>query len=238
MSEHKFLADYSIAHGAKNQFLIEDFASQINGFCKAKKRIYLSRLKGEGKMYKEQREHFMGSGASQMDENVLAKRIDMNGAGNAKPGSFFVLLIPIVIFVVIATVFFNDFRFSGNFFFFWLVAGFFVLVSILGIVTSTKMRKAVKKAPIAVRVSSDFTLDLFLDNGQRKTVYANDVVEVTANNTPMAVSYNKRQTMSSIYMLNFKLRSGETIRLNFIDDGYNAKTRIDAFLKEAQLEEF
>lgn len=189
-------------------------------------------------MYKEQREHFMGSGASQMDENVLAKRIDMNGAGNAKPGSFFVLLIPIVIFVVIFAVFFNDFRFSGNFFSFCLVAGLFVLISILGIVASMKMRKAVKKAPIAVRVSSDFTLDLFLDNGQRKTVYANDVVEVTANNVPMAVSYNKRQTMSSIYMLNFKLRSGETIRLNFIDDGYNAKTRIDAFLKEAQLEEF
>ena len=49
----------------------------------------------------------MGSGASQMDENVLAKRIDMYGAGNAKPGSFFVLLIPIVIFVVIFTVFFE-----------------------------------------------------------------------------------------------------------------------------------
>ena len=122
-------------------------------------------------MYKEQRDHFMGGGASQMDENVLAKRIDMNGAGNAKPGSFFVLLIPIVIFAVIFTVFFNDFRFSGNFFFFFLVAGLFILISILGIVASTKIRKVVKKAPIAVRVSSDFTLDLFLDNGQRKTVY-------------------------------------------------------------------
>lgn len=189
-------------------------------------------------MYKEQRDHFMGSGASQMDENVLAKRIDMNGAGNAKPGSFFVLLIPIVIFVVIFTVFFNDFRFSGNFFFFFLVAGLFILISILGIVASTKIRKVVKKAPIAVRVSSDFTLDLFLDNGQRKTVYANDVVEVTVNNVPVAVSYNKHQAMNTVYALSFKLRSGETIRLNFIDDGYNARTRIEAFLKEAQLEEF
>ncbi len=79
-------------------------------------------------MYKEQRDHFMGSGASQMDENVLAKRIDMYGAGNAKPGSFFVLLIPIVIFAVIFTVFFNDFSFSGNFFFFFLVAGLFILI--------------------------------------------------------------------------------------------------------------
>ncbi|MEE3426890.1 MAG: hypothetical protein VZR55_03250 [Candidatus Enteromonas sp.] len=189
-------------------------------------------------MYKEQRDHFMGSGASQMDENVLAKRIDMYGAGNAKPGSFFVLLIPIVIFVVIFTVFFNDFRFSGNFFFFFLVAGLFVLISILGIVASAKIRKTVKKAPIAVRVSSDFTLDLFLDNGQRKTVYANDVVEVTVNNVPVAVSYNKHQAMNAVYALSFKLRSGETIRLNFIDDGYNARTRIEAFLKEAQLEEF
>jgi hypothetical protein len=44
--------------------------------------------------------------------------------------------------------------------------------------------------------------------------------------------------MNTVYALSFKLRSGETIRLNFIDDGYNARTRIEAFLKEAQLEEF
>ena len=123
-------------------------------------------------------------------------------------------------------------------FFFFLVAGLFVLISILGIVASAKIRKTVKNAPIAVRVSSDFTLDLFLDNGQRKTVYANDVVEVAVNNVPVAVSYNKHQAMNAVYALSFKLRSGETIRLNFIDDGYNARTRIEAFLKEAQLEEF
>ncbi len=183
----------------------------------------------------------MGSdGASGNDETVLARRIMVDP--KVSKGRF-APLIGIVFFVIVFALILLEGGFGGfvsipQFSVFFVVLVLIIGLSFLSTFSIGKMQKTVKKAPIAARVSSDFTIDVYLDNGQRRSIYTNEITEVNVVGSKVTVSVSRGQSMQIPERLDIKLRSGETITLRYIEDAQGAKARIDAFRSSADVDEF